>query len=117
MTANDILQSALALSGQERAHELGFDGEGFRVRGLELVNRIADDLCAAEPAEELGDELHIPATAKNAAAYGVAMLLALCEGDSARNEAFGNIYNGLRATVKSKMTAVRDTLPKGEVAL
>ena len=45
------------------------------------------------------------------------MLLSLSEGDTVRNEAFGNIYNGLRAAIKGNIGAVRDTLPKSGVVV
>lgn len=117
MTANDILQSALSLMGDERHNELGYDSEGFRVRGLEFVNRIAEDLCITDDVSDLNAEINLPSSAKSAAAYGVAMLLSLSEGDTVRNEAFGNIYNGLRAAIKGNIGAVRDTLPKSGVVV
>lgn len=117
MTANDVLQAALALMGEERYNELGYGSEGFCVRGLHFVNRIAEDLCAAEPISDINAQISVPQSAQSAAAYGVAMLLALSEGDTARNETFGNIYNGLRAAVKGKICSVRDTLPNGGVVV
>lgn len=117
MTANDILQSALALMGEERYNEIGFDNEGFCIRALEYVNRIAEDLCGAESVFDINEEIALPSSARSAASYGVAMLLALSEGDTARNEAFGVIYNGLRAAVKGNISAVRDTLPKSGVVV
>lgn len=115
MTANDIFASALTLLGVDDVNALGYTSCNLHHRALSFVNRICGDLCDAPMAENLNDEITLSPEGSKAAPYGVAMLLALSEGDRDKNEVFCRIYNSFRAAAKGSITTVGDRLPRTEV--
>lgn len=95
---------------------LGYN-EGINERLLErtpeLMNQIAADLKLPE-IKNLSENVAFSSVQIEALCCGTAMLLALCEGDGAKNKLFADIYNAKRAAVLSEITCVEDTLPIAE---
>ena len=92
---------------------LGYDGalnKSFDERSLELLNQIASDL-KLPIIENLVQPLLLTPEQNEALCCGLAMLLALSEGDAEKNEIFANIYNSKRAALLSEQQKIQDVLP------
>ncbi len=117
MTVNDIIKSALALMGYGQYNVVGYEDKEMLQSALIFVNQIITDLGGKNAVNEIGDNVDLSPPALRAMPYGVAMLLALATGDTARNTAFGCIYNALRASVRGNISKITDTLPTSEVGV
>lgn len=82
-------------------------------RALELINQIAADL-KLQTVTDLTQEIVCSDTKNEALCCGTAMLLALSEGDTAKNQLYTNIYNAKRAAALGEITRVEDRLPVAE---
>lgn len=92
---------------------LGYnDAENTRLadRAGEFLNQILTDL-KLENSRGLSCELDLTQEVSDAVVSGLAMLLALSEGDGERNELFSEIYNAKRATLLTASDKVSDVLP------
>lgn len=110
MTGNDIYRRVLGL--------MGYLDKGARVTDTaNLLNRVWDimnQMCAElgiPLVERLSDEVVATPVKLDALCYGTAMILALCEGDAAKNELFAKLYNAKRAKAMSSVSKVKDNLP------
>ena len=107
-----IYRKALARLGNENADEISLDNVQF-THVLELINQIASDL-KVNTINELSSEVENSNDVIEAICCGTAMMLALNQGDIAKNQIFTNIYNAKRAAVLSSTSHIEDTLPIAE---
>lgn len=92
---------------------LGYnDAENSRLadRAAEFLNQILTDL-NLENTDGLSGELNLTEELCDTVVSGVAMLLALSEGDGERNELFAGIYNAKRGKFLSLSEERKDVLP------
>ncbi len=110
MTGYDVLKRAMALLGfSEQSYEpIGTDK--INLSGKEIINQILADLKEKEIAS-LSDKLVLSTGKGEAIHYGVAMLLSLSEGDTAKNQAFAGIYNAKRAEALKTTERIADVIP------
>ncbi len=113
MTGFDLYRKAMLRLGYVNTVNESFS-EGQRLDSAkEHINQISADL-KAEAINHLGDELKCSGDKCEALCCGVAMLIALDEGDSLKGKLFADIYNAKRATALSSSEAIKDTLPIAE---
>lgn len=111
MNGYDIYRRAMTLLGYTDANGDVSDGDGLLKRALSAVNQIGADLCGMTPLTVLTEEVPVPGAALEALPCGVAMLLALGEGDGGKNELFCELYNAKRASAKAARSFITDCLP------
>lgn len=108
-TGQDVLDRALHLLQYTAAYS-GVDGEqNATARFLAAVNQIYSDLwhigetAPFMPLCALGEVLALPARQlEDVMPYGVAMLLALSEGDGDSQQIYATIYNRKRSGIGSR---------------
>ena len=61
---------------------------------------------------KIDDEITEDKGLKDALIYGVAMFLALIDGDAVKQSAYCAIYNAKRKRYKSTVTSVKDVMPR-----
>lgn len=76
----------------------------------ELINQILSDL-RLEEINDISSEIKTSGSHLEAICCGLAMLLSLSEGDSAKNQIFTDLYNAKRASVLSEVSFIEDKLP------
>ena len=110
MIGYDIYLRALSLLGYNNRFNNASDSEHLLRRAHTAVCEICADLGVQSP-EVVTDKIEASAKALEVMPYGVAMLLALSEGDAASNRFFAEMYNAKRAAVKACISYVSDVLP------
>lgn len=110
MTGNDVFERVLNLLGYINSYNAKVDKESLLNRAPQIINQICLDLKIPQ-INRLSDEIDANASAQEALCYGVAMLLALIEGDGDNNKVFADIYNAKRMTALSSKTVIEDKLP------
>lgn len=114
MKLNSIFERAVRLCGISEEYLHGNDLLSLRVRALSAINSTLFDLCGAEEANTLSEDLDITPAVADAAVYGAAMFISLSHGDTDKSSLFSGVYNAKRAAVKAETGAVRDVLPETE---
>lgn len=114
MKLNDIFERAARLMGISDEFFAENDAGELKKRALCAINTALFDLCEMPPAKTLVEEVEISGAAADAGVYGTAMFLSLAFGDTAKAGLFSKMYSDKRAAFKSRITAVRDALPKTE---
>lgn len=122
MTGQDCFKQALQLLGYTDtlgAPDSISHTELYR-RGLAVINQLTDDLSMAETGElaepllSLREEIPLSErTAREVLPYGVAMLLALTQGDGDNQRVFAALYDQKRVSVSRRYERRADTLPRG----
>ena len=110
MTGYDVLKRALGLLGDYSAADVNAASRLAAEERLEIINQLAADLKIGE-LSSISAELDVPAAKAEALCYGVAMLLALAEGDAGKNRIFSEIYNAKRGTALAETASITDRLP------
>lgn len=110
MTGFDIFKKCLALLGYSHHESETVAGESLLSRMPHILNQIALDL-KITPIEDLSTKINVDGAVLDALCNGCAMLLALSEGDGAKNQIFTAIYNSKRASVLSESYTKSDVLP------
>lgn len=110
MTGFDVYKRCLALLGYTSADEETIEGKTLISRMPEIINQIALDL-RLEPQINLSSNIEAETEILDALCNGCAMLMALSEGDSAKNQLFATIYNSKRASALGGSYIKRDVLP------
>jgi hypothetical protein len=110
MTGYDIYKKVLSISGYSASDQADFSQQVILERMPDIINQICFDLKIPSISEL---ENIIGATPKqiDALCYGVAMLLAVSEGETEKNKLFAQIYNSKRAAVLCETQSVEDKLP------
>lgn len=78
---------------------------------IEMINQILCDL-KCDSITSITDTLDLPSAKIDALSYGLAMMLALTEGDGNKNKLFSELYNSKRSAALSKLGNIIDKLPK-----
>lgn len=110
MTGYDVYKRALILLGYVNSNPLNPSDENLLKRVPAVLEQICLDLKIPK-IERLSDEISACDIQFEALIYGVAMMIALIEGDGAKNEIFTKIYNSKRALALSKIEMIQDKLP------
>jgi hypothetical protein len=110
MTGIDVIKRSLLLLGYVSTDTITANSDRLLRIGLDIINQLCFDL-KMPTIDRLEDELLGDETRYDALCYGTAMLVALTEGDGAKNEIFTKIYNAKRALVLSSIEKVEDKLP------
>lgn len=109
MTGNELYKRVLGLLGYLNTDTLSGTENLFK-RALDIINQMCLDLKITQ-IDMLSDEIKADNKKIDALCYGTAMLMALVEGDGAKNEIFAKIYNAKRALALSNVDKVEDKLP------
>ncbi len=111
MTGNDVFNRALNLLGYLNSYTTKTDNQNLLKRVPDILNQICFDLKIPNIIK-LSDKIEASDKALDALCYGVAMIMALVEGDGAKNKMFTDIYNAKRAAALSSKDIIVDKLPK-----
>lgn len=109
MSGYDIYKKALLRLGYNDA---GINDSKISI-AKELINQILSDL-RLEPINEMSYKIKASRDHLEAVCCGLAMLLSLSEGDSAKNQLFTDLYNAKRAAILSEISFIEDKLPIAE---
>lgn len=110
MTGNDIFSRALNLMGYINSETVKADNGGLMKIAADTINQICVDLKIPE-IEKLSDNIDGNSKITDALCYGVAMIIALIEGDTAKNKVFAEIYGSKRALALASKEFIADKLP------
>ena len=110
MTGYDIYKKVLSISGYSSLNEDDFAGQVIIERMPDIINQICFDL-KIPAINGLENTVIASSEQSDALCYGVAMLLAVSEGETEKNKLFAQIYNSKRAAVLSETLLVEDKLP------
>ena len=106
MSGYDIYKKALL--------RLGYNSSGINDNKIsmakELINQVLNDL-KLEEINEMSSKIKASKSYLEAVCCGLAMLLSLSEGDSAKNQLFCDLYNAKRAAILSEISLIEDKLP------
>ena len=108
MKAYDIYKKAAIRAGITENDILS---DSFAKKGAEFINQIANDLNIGN-IESLYDKIDCTSLQAEALCCGVAMLISQSISDSEKNSVLTDIYNSKRASALSKITSVKDVIPK-----
>ena len=109
MTGYDIYKRVLNISGYHNFADDSFSKQVVLEKMPDIINKICFDLKIAE-IKELEDIINATQKQIDALCYGTAMLLALSEGESEKNDLFTKIYNAKRAAVLCETQIIEDKL-------
>lgn len=119
MTGDELLQRAMRLVGCTD-HRGEIDRTAYAelfARGTTLINTILTDVQPIEGTQPqeictLADELPVSdLAARGVMPYGVAMLLAQCEGNGTDQQVMASIYEQKRGSIRRPAERVIDTVP------
>ena len=110
MTGFDIFRRCVVLLGYSNNAEETVSGKALLSRMPDIINQIALDL-KIEPIVELSSKIDADKDVLDALCNGCTMLLALSEGDGAKNQLFATIYNAKRAAVLGGSYTKSDVMP------
>ncbi len=110
MTGYDIYKKVLSISGYSALDQADFSQQVILERMPDIINQICFDL-KIPTVNELENTIEATQKQIDALCYGVAMLLAVSEGETEKNKLFAQIYNAKRAAVLSETLLVEDKLP------
>lgn len=111
MTGNDVFNRVLNLLGYLNSHTVRSDNQNLLKRAIDILNQICFDLKIPN-ITRLSDKIEASEKALDALCYGTAMIMALVDGDGAKNKMFADIYNAKRAAALSSKDVIEDKLPK-----
>jgi hypothetical protein len=122
MTAGEVFRQAMRLLGYtDTLGELdgAAHGESYK-RALTFLNQLVCEVSLAEtgalpePLTSLRDEVPLSDRAvRDVLPCGMAMQLALSQGDSDKQAVFAALYNQKRVALRTAYERRRDTLPRG----
>lgn len=110
MTGNDIYRRVLGLLGYLNTETVIPDKDNLFKRAPDIINQICMDLRIPQ-IERMSDSLAANGKSIDALCYGTAMMMALVEGDGAKNRLFTQIYNSKRAAALSQKKHIQDKMP------
>ncbi len=110
MTGNDIYRRVLGLLGYLNTNTLTANDDNLLKRAPDIINQVCMDLKIPQ-IKRLSEKIEANDTAIDALCYGTAMIMALVEGDGAKNQLFTQIYNAKRSSVLSHTEKIEDKLP------
>lgn len=110
MTGYDIYRRVLNISGCLNGGESSVEHQLLLERMPDIINQICLDLKIPQ-IKVLAQEMNISSKQEDALCYGTAMLLAVGESETEKNQLFTQIYNAKRAAVLSSSEVIEDTLP------
>ncbi len=113
MTGNEVFTRVLNLLGYLNSQTVRGDNENLLKRAPDIINQICFDLKIGS-VKRLSDKINADSKKLDALCYGVAMIMALVEGDGDKNKVFTDIYNAKRAMALSSKEYVEDKLPKAD---
>ncbi len=113
MSGYDIYKKVLLRLGFNSTDNHTVLSDGRVIMAKEFINQILSDLRLDE-IEDMTAKIKCSKAQGEAVCYGVAMLMALSEGDSEKNKLFTDLYNAKRASVLSEVSFIEDTLPSAE---
>lgn len=113
MKAYDFFEEAMLLLGYMDFEGKIEDNSGLKARSQAAINLILKDLEIDLSIKKLTDTVTLSTKKADALTLGLAMLLALFEGDGEKNRLYCELYNAKRATCKGGKGEIRDTLPVG----
>ncbi len=111
MKGYEVFKRVLNLLGYINTDDAIGNDNSLYQRSFYLINQILSDLKQKE-IENMNDEINIPEKSLEALFYGVAMLLALSNGDGSKNSLFAGIYNSKRSAALSESEKIADNMPK-----
>ncbi len=113
MTGRDVHFIVSGMLGYDPTPTLNGANDIMAKNTLTAINRILLDL-TDKPShlKKLTDEIEEEQGLKDALIYGVAMFLALIDGDAVKQSAYCDIYNAKRKRYKSTITSVKDVMPR-----
>ncbi len=111
MTGRDIYITVSGLLGYDPTPVFNGIGDIMAKNTLNAINRVLEDISDGDKLIRLNDEIKVDEKVLHALPYGVAMFLALIDGDSVRYNAFCDIYNDKRRLCKSNITRVQNVVP------
>ena len=114
MKGFDIYKRAMLLLGYNDIVNTSSLQARFEEQGTEVISQIAADLKISD-IPSLSSDINIEREQSEALMYGTAMILALTEGDSAKNRVFTELYNAKRAAALKEIGRIADVLPSAEV--
>ena len=110
MTGNDLYKRTLGLLGYLNSNMVSANKDNLLKRATDIINQICFDL-KLKTISELENTIVATSERLDALCYGVAMLLAVSEGETEKNKLFAQIYNAKRAAVLCETQSVEDKLP------
>ena len=110
MTGNDIYRRVLGLLGYLNTETVIPDKDNLLKRAPDIINQICMDL-KIPMIERMSQTIEANEKSIDALCYGTAMIMALVEGDGAKNQLFTQIYNSKRASALSKKEQIEDKMP------
>lgn len=113
MTGYDIYKKAAARLGDSDSLNGILEDSAKLNIALEAINQIAVDLKLQE-INSLSDDMTLDKKQTDALCSGVAMLIALSDGNSEKNHIYTGIYNAKRAMVLADVSIIEDKLPFSE---
>lgn len=114
MTGYDVMKRATSLLGYSGGEGDPAESDSAALKGLEIIKQLSMDLRFGE-ISSLSESLDIPQSKTEALCYGMAMLLALTEGDANKNRLFAEIYNAKRGAALAETANIKDCLPTSTV--
>lgn len=117
MVFNDVFKRAAALCGISKSYLEENDNSDLTEKVRAAVDSVIFDLCGIIPTDNISETNKLSPEFSDAAAYGAAMFLSLAFGDTDKSAVFSEIYSGKRAALKSRISAIKDVLPKTEGAV
>lgn len=111
MTGYDVIKRAMHLLGYSGQEGDPSESNGTAVKGLEIIKQLSLDL-KMDDVSSLSESLELSKAKEDALCYGMAMLLAITEGDTNKNQLFAEIYNAKRGAALNEISSVKDCLPK-----
>ena len=113
MTGRDIFFIVSGMLGYDPTPTLNGANDIMAKNTVMAINRVLDDL-TEKPThiKKLNDAITDEQGLKDALIYGVAMFLALIDGDAVKQSAYCDIYNAKRKRYKSTITSVKDVMPR-----
>jgi len=122
MTGQQMFDKAMTLLGYTGSHNEISGKDELLTRGLAFINQIYSDLHYASAITDItdfvllsniNDEIVLPTRVLyDVMPYGVAMFLALAEGDGDNQQIFSALYNQKRGSVKAPSTSIVDAMPR-----
>ena len=113
MTGRDVYFIVSGMLGYDPTPTLNGANEIMAKNTVTAIYRVLDGLTDKQThIKKLNDEITEDKGLKDALIYGVAMFLALIDGDAVKQSAYCAIYNAKRKRYKSTVTSVKDVMPR-----
>lgn len=113
MTGRDIYFIVSGMLGYDPTPTLNGANDIMAKNTITAINRILSDLTGKQTSiKKLTEEIEGEEGLNDALVYGVAMFLALIDGDAVKQRAYCDIYNAKRRKYKSSISSVKDVMPR-----